>query len=272
MSDMYDLRESWIPAFFKYVPLSGLMRTTSRSESQNSAFHQNTHYGSTLVHFMISFEAAMEKQRFTQLSCDFKTTDKTPRMFSVSTCDNVDKCLVKEFRHVGDSTSKDYSVKLDDDNEEKWDVLLKESVYKITYDTKEETFKCSCMKFEQFGVLCRHNGIIPSIMLRKTFRYAGSNEGISITEKPDKNKEFEKRLGVTTPDVIEVENPAQVQTKGSGSRKRYKSTLEVSTQKGRKGTRCSYCRNSNEHDWRNCPDRKEDVRKGIIKKRPGKSD
>ena len=194
------------------------------------------------------------------------------------------------------------------------------------------------MKFEQFGVLCRHvftvmrsynikkipskyllrrwqNGIIPSIMLRKTFRYAGSNEGverlaigifssvdnvisslsndenkleeflhdihlleskfltgISITEKPDKNKEFEKRLGVTTPDVIEVENPAQVQTKGSGSRKRYKSTLEVSTQKGRKGTRCSYCRNSNEHDWRNCPDRKEDVSKGIIKKRPGKSD
>ena len=194
------------------------------------------------------------------------------------------------------------------------------------------------MKFEQFGVLCRHvftvmrsynikkipskyllrrwqNGIIPSIMLRKTFRYAGSNEGverlaigifssvdnvisslsndenkleeflhdihlleskfltgISITEKPDKNKEFEKRLGVTTPDVIEVENPAQVQTKGSGSRKRYKSTLEVSTQKGRKGTRCSYCRNSNEHDWRNCPDRKKDVSKGIIKKRPGKSD
>ena len=166
LSDMYDLRESWIPAFFKYVPLSGLMRTTSRSESQNSAFHQNTHYGSTLVHFMISFEAAMEKQRFTQLSCDFKTTDKTPRMvtpfeieknaslfytrrvfrqvqyemyismvactqFSVSTCDNVEECLVKEFRHVGDSTSKDYSVKLDDDDEEKWDVLMKESVYKV---------------------------------------------------------------------------------------------------------------------------------------------
>ncbi|CAI9263758.1 unnamed protein product [Lactuca saligna] len=61
-----------IPAFFKHIPLSGLMRTTSRSENENSAFHQNTHYGSTLVHFMMSFKAAMEKQRFTQSSFDFK--------------------------------------------------------------------------------------------------------------------------------------------------------------------------------------------------------
>ncbi|XP_023771134.1 protein FAR1-RELATED SEQUENCE 5-like [Lactuca sativa] len=72
LSRMYNLRHSWIPAFFKRVPMSGLMRTTSRSESQNSVFHQNTHYGSTLVNFMNLFEFAMEKQRYTQSSLDFK--------------------------------------------------------------------------------------------------------------------------------------------------------------------------------------------------------
>ena len=166
---MYKKRHSWIPAYFKNVPLSGLMRTTSRSESQNSAFHCNTHYGSTLVHFMISFEAAMEKQRFTQANADFRTNDKTPRMvtpfeieknasmfytrrvfrqvqyemymsmvactqFSLTSCDDVDHCLVKEFRHDGSSTSRDYSLEQQfvDDDEEQWDVLLKESVYKVS--------------------------------------------------------------------------------------------------------------------------------------------
>ena len=80
LSRMYNLRHSWIPAFFKRVPMSGLMITTSRSESQNSAFHQNTHYGSTLVNFMNSFKSAMEKQHYTQSSLDFKTKDKFSKM------------------------------------------------------------------------------------------------------------------------------------------------------------------------------------------------
>ncbi|XP_023764446.1 protein FAR1-RELATED SEQUENCE 5-like [Lactuca sativa] len=61
LDDIHGLRHFWIPTFFKHVPLSGLMTTTSRSKSENSAFHQNSHYGFTVLHFMISFEAAMEK-------------------------------------------------------------------------------------------------------------------------------------------------------------------------------------------------------------------
>ncbi|XP_074313729.1 protein FAR1-RELATED SEQUENCE 2-like [Silene latifolia] len=34
-SDLYNLREQWIPAYFKDVSMSGLMRVTSRSESEN---------------------------------------------------------------------------------------------------------------------------------------------------------------------------------------------------------------------------------------------
>ena len=42
-SKMFDMRESWIPAYFRDMSLSGLMRTTSRSESMNSAFNKIAH-------------------------------------------------------------------------------------------------------------------------------------------------------------------------------------------------------------------------------------
>ena len=69
---MYKIRERWIPAYFKHIPMSGLMRTTSRSESQNSAFNQATHFGSPLVYFMMSYEMLMERQRHKQNVNDHK--------------------------------------------------------------------------------------------------------------------------------------------------------------------------------------------------------
>nr|GEV82571.1 hypothetical protein [Tanacetum cinerariifolium] len=69
------LLESHIPAYFIYSPLYGLMRTTSRSESENSFFKSFISSGATLVSFMISYESAMERQRCRQETLDFKTID-----------------------------------------------------------------------------------------------------------------------------------------------------------------------------------------------------
>ena len=38
-SDMYEIRRSWIPAYYKDLPMSGLMKTTSRYESANAFFN-----------------------------------------------------------------------------------------------------------------------------------------------------------------------------------------------------------------------------------------
>ena len=35
-STKFDMRQSWIPAYFMDIPLAGILRTTSRSESANS--------------------------------------------------------------------------------------------------------------------------------------------------------------------------------------------------------------------------------------------
>ncbi|KAL9671133.1 hypothetical protein QQ045_008699 [Rhodiola kirilowii] len=38
LADMFDKRSSWIPVYSKHVLMGNLLRTTSRSESENSFF------------------------------------------------------------------------------------------------------------------------------------------------------------------------------------------------------------------------------------------
>nr|GFA49687.1 hypothetical protein [Tanacetum cinerariifolium] len=53
--------------------------TTSRSESEISFFKSFTSPGATLVSFMMSYEFAMERQRYRQETLDFKTIDAAPK-------------------------------------------------------------------------------------------------------------------------------------------------------------------------------------------------
>ncbi|GKA90228.1 FAR1-related sequence 5-like protein [Tanacetum coccineum] len=80
MTKMFNLREMWLPAYFIDSPLFGLMRTTSRSESENAFFKSFTNHGSTLVNFMMCFESAMERQRYRQEVLDFRTFDSAPKL------------------------------------------------------------------------------------------------------------------------------------------------------------------------------------------------
>ncbi|XP_071699524.1 protein FAR1-RELATED SEQUENCE 5-like [Rutidosis leptorrhynchoides] len=61
--DMYAIKEMWIPCFFRDVPMNGLMRTSSLSESENSFFSKCKNKHSNLVDFFSRFDVAMDKQR-----------------------------------------------------------------------------------------------------------------------------------------------------------------------------------------------------------------
>ncbi|XP_031099741.1 protein FAR1-RELATED SEQUENCE 5-like [Ipomoea triloba] len=63
---LYEERSFWIPAFFMDLPMSGLLRTTSRSEAQNNVFGQFTRPHSSLVVFYVQFECVLEAQRHKQ--------------------------------------------------------------------------------------------------------------------------------------------------------------------------------------------------------------
>ncbi|XP_074277634.1 protein FAR-RED IMPAIRED RESPONSE 1-like [Silene latifolia] len=64
MKSMFDIRSSWIPAYFRDIYLGGSMRTTSRSESENSFFGNFTNPHLTLVEFWMRFQSAMDAQRW----------------------------------------------------------------------------------------------------------------------------------------------------------------------------------------------------------------
>ncbi|GJU92935.1 FAR1-related sequence 9-like protein [Tanacetum coccineum] len=82
VSKMYRIRSSWIPAFFVDSPLCGLMRTTSRSESESSFFSYFNIFGSTLVKFMLYYEFAMERQRYMQERLDHQLFDSFPNLLT----------------------------------------------------------------------------------------------------------------------------------------------------------------------------------------------
>ncbi|XP_074287945.1 protein FAR1-RELATED SEQUENCE 5-like [Silene latifolia] len=67
---VFAIRQKWIPAYFRDLPLGCLLRTTQRSESSNSYFKRfESHFG-TLVEFWMRYNSAIEQQRHTQRRMD----------------------------------------------------------------------------------------------------------------------------------------------------------------------------------------------------------
>lgn len=69
-STKFDQRRSWVPAYFSDIPLLGLLRTTSRSESADSFFSRLIGWKLALVEFWLRFDAALEEQRHKELEED----------------------------------------------------------------------------------------------------------------------------------------------------------------------------------------------------------
>ena len=82
LSDMYDIRCSWIPAFFRDKPMFGLMRTTSRSESENFFFAQFHKQADTLCEFWLRFQSAVERQRNETERLDTESKSSLPPTLS----------------------------------------------------------------------------------------------------------------------------------------------------------------------------------------------
>ncbi|XP_035842205.1 protein FAR1-RELATED SEQUENCE 5-like [Helianthus annuus] len=85
INDMFAMRYMWIPAFYRHEPMSGLMRTTSRSESENHFLCQVANSQLTLVEFMNHFDGAMDVQRFNHRKNDHISRYTEPDDWSKTT-------------------------------------------------------------------------------------------------------------------------------------------------------------------------------------------
>ncbi|XP_074271368.1 protein FAR1-RELATED SEQUENCE 6-like [Silene latifolia] len=69
-ADTYAIRGQWVMAHCRDLKMASVMRTTQRSESENSIFKRFEHKSGTLVEFWMRFESAMDQQRHAQKRLD----------------------------------------------------------------------------------------------------------------------------------------------------------------------------------------------------------
>ncbi|XP_021990852.1 protein FAR1-RELATED SEQUENCE 5-like [Helianthus annuus] len=149
LKDMYDLRFDWIPSYYNGENLAGLMRTTSRCESENYFFGQFCNPRCTLVEFFTHFETAMDPPRHEHRRNDHDTRYTQSKMWS-------DFVLEKQASEI-------YTKTIFQDIQIKIDAAITKCMSKthdtgVQYNKQEDGLSicCTCKRFEQFGILCRH--------------------------------------------------------------------------------------------------------------------
>nr|GEW06447.1 FAR1 DNA binding domain, zinc finger, SWIM-type, MULE transposase domain, FHY3/FAR1 family [Tanacetum cinerariifolium] len=173
LQDMFDIRESWILTFLHDELMAGLMRTTSRSESENHFFGKWTSPHLTLMEFLSHYDTTIEYQRYIECKNDHDSRYKNPKL-------KTDLLMEKEasifytltlFFDVQDEIYASYShcmlvnvVQVD--NAEKYaihDMQAKNrirgdnnfDVYQVDFYKSEMEVKCSCKHYKAYGLLCR---------------------------------------------------------------------------------------------------------------------
>ncbi|KAK1389188.1 hypothetical protein POM88_017366 [Heracleum sosnowskyi] len=134
--EMYVIRTSWIPAFFRDKPMFGLMRTTSRSESENNFFSQFHRQTDTLCEFYLRFESAMDKQRNETARLNEEGSSALPAI------------VTGMFLEA--EAAKLYTRPIFYKVQEE----MVASVFEVKVGTNYA--ECSCKKFVMCDILCRH--------------------------------------------------------------------------------------------------------------------
>jgi len=167
LSTMYELRSMWTPAYFKDTFMAGVLRTTSRSESENSFFGNYLNANLTLVEFWMRFDSALGAQRHKELIAENNTLHSNSELKmhlnlekhgrEVYTHENfyifqkelwsacVD-CGVEGTKEEGDNLL--FSI-LDNGTKER-------KHREVVYCLSNNIAHCSCKMFTSQGMPCRH--------------------------------------------------------------------------------------------------------------------
>ena len=165
-SQMFEMRELWIPAYFRDIFMGGIMRVTSRSESENSFFDRFVTPHVSLVEFWMCYESAMEAQRHKQHKLNYENKQSQPHL---QTPVLIEKHAAEIYTHnVFKDVQKEicaavYTCTMDDLNKNDGidvytisDSEKEGRTWTVTYSQDKGEVTCSCSLFDRIGTLCRH--------------------------------------------------------------------------------------------------------------------
>ncbi|KAD2394131.1 hypothetical protein E3N88_41108 [Mikania micrantha] len=169
LSEMFVIRDLWVPAYFRDTLMSCLMKTTSRCESSNALFKVNSTAANTLVQFMMCFDTAIDNQCYNQRILEFQTSnsrrdlrcglDIEAHAYEIYThyvFKDVQKEIFKGMMNCFISNvdvvdqSKVFTISHMDHN---MDFVNK---FKVSAHMHDNSVECTCIGFSRIGYLCRH--------------------------------------------------------------------------------------------------------------------
>ncbi|XP_057808642.1 protein FAR1-RELATED SEQUENCE 5-like [Salvia miltiorrhiza] len=164
-TDMFHRRANWVSSYFRDVKMSGLFRTTSMSESENSFFRRHFNKDANVVQLFMHYESAMDAQR---TSYDTITMADETSSFDMCTdlrievhASNIytNKIFKDEIQPeiVAAAVSCLMARMYDEGNLSYYEVDDRvHGVFKVCYSSIDDHFSCSCKLFIRKGWLCKH--------------------------------------------------------------------------------------------------------------------
>ncbi|KAK9724332.1 hypothetical protein RND81_05G064900 [Saponaria officinalis] len=177
LSTMFDIKEYWIPAYFRDMHMGNIMSTTQRSESENNFFKKfESHYG-TLVEFWLRYESAMDQQRHTHKRLEMESNNSVPKTITPLSMEShaltlytheVFKEIQEEIKSsmcgcgiVGYSRNEIFEMTVIEDSQ-------RSKTFAVQYNPLTSDVICNCKLFERRGIKCRHIFWVFSNKLLKT--------------------------------------------------------------------------------------------------------
>ncbi|XP_057808743.1 protein FAR1-RELATED SEQUENCE 5-like [Salvia miltiorrhiza] len=167
-SDMYQDRSMWIPAYFRDVHMSGLFRTTSMSESENSYFKRFINKNSDLVLLYTNFCSGLDAQRYNYKEVTHADETRSPRMMT-----NLDiernaavvytNSVFKDVQEQIDHASKACSIRKMYSQGEEEIYVVEDNIdgeFIVRYVRPHDDVLCSCNLFTRKGTPCMHMFVV----------------------------------------------------------------------------------------------------------------
>nr|KAJ0204763.1 hypothetical protein LSAT_V11C500257010 [Lactuca sativa] len=271
--DMYRDRKLWIPAYFKDVPLHGLMKTISRSESVNSFFNKYSNSGNFLIYFMMNYNTAIGKQRNAQQKLEHDTKNAKHEMtlpsgllehaatVELKLPKKEVKCSCNHFIRTGILCHQIFAVLKNNHIEEileqyilrRWrrDAISSHllAMKHVAMETEDDTFKLITEAYNNIEYRLDHfkrrkEKLLEFVEKTRTLKQAAMEFGSSNQTSSDNDEEeIIRMLGIRSiPDEINIHPPTSIRTKGSGTKKRMVSAIEKAIAAAKKKSRmCTGC-------------------------------
>ncbi|KAL2905241.1 Protein FAR1-RELATED SEQUENCE 5 [Bienertia sinuspersici] len=166
LQHMFQIRQDWIPSYYRNMPMSRVMRTTSRSESENNFFRHFTTPHVTLLEFWMRYQSVMDSQRHKQSkllseSKNSKPQRKTPLDLEKHASELYTQTVFYEFQNELLAACFDCGLHSMIAEEDVHIVTLidhkhNRKMHRVRYHLDNNRAECSCKMYQREGIPCRH--------------------------------------------------------------------------------------------------------------------